>query len=97
MNHTFCIIATKLELHPDGYIARGPLGNAKITQITIRIEAETLEAAELIAKEITDNIGNDWLDARICSEAELMADSGYPAFFDMEVLKGVKRLKGAIQ
>jgi len=97
MKHTFYIIAKVFDCRPNGRIARNYSGKAITEYLTTPIEAETLREAELLAKDIIDDIGYDWLKTKICSEAERMWDSGYPAFFDLKALEGTRRLKGVAQ
>ena len=78
-------------------MARGRYGKADTEYIAIHIEAETLQEARSAAKKIIDDIGHDWLETRVCSEAERMWDNGHPAFFDMAALEGVGQLKGVSQ
>lgn len=95
MKHSFYIIAKVFECQPDGRVARDHCGNAKTKHVVTSIEAKTLQAARNIGETIADDIGHDWLEFTVCSEAERMWRDGQPAFFDMETLKGLKRLKGA--
>lgn len=97
MKHNFYIIAKVFEHQLDGRVARDHYGNAKTKPVVTSVEAETLHDAHEIGEKIADDTGHDWLEFHICSEAEKMWRDGQPAFFDMEALKGLKRLKGIAQ
>ncbi len=95
--HNFYIIAKVFKCTPDGRVARDYYGNAKTKHIATPIEAETLQKARSTAKEIIEDIGHDWLEFTVCSEAEKMWDGGQPAFFDLKALVGIGRLKEMTQ
>lgn len=52
---------------------------------------------EDLSSQIAEEIGHDWLEFSTYSEAERMWNDGHPAFFDMETLKELKRLRGVAQ
>ena len=95
MKHTFNIIAKKFRHQSDGRIARDHYGNAKTMHITIPFEAETLQEAWLLGEDIINDIGHDWLETRVCSEAERMWANGNPALFNLDSFNDVGRLKEA--
>ncbi len=96
MKHNFYIIGKELTYHPDGSIAADFYGEEETVPLVVRIEAETYEEALDISSEIAEEIGHNWKEFSTYSEAERMWNNGHPAFFNMDALKGIKRLKGVV-